>query len=84
MPASQSRRGWLLAGGLTPDNVAEAVRLARPIGVDVSSGVCGPDGEFSAANCRVHVVALTLAGGTKGVPKRLILMGTLSVGSFTS
>ena len=33
------RKPWLLAGGLSPENVERAILAARPFGVDVASGV---------------------------------------------
>ncbi len=36
---SNPGRPWMLAGGLTPGNVTEAIMTARPFGVDVASGV---------------------------------------------
>ena len=46
-----------IGGGLTPENVAQAIRSARPDGVDVASGIEGESGFKDPARVRAFVQA---------------------------
>ena len=46
----------ILAGGLTPENVREAITYVRPFGVDVNSGVEHPNGKKSPARVRDFIL----------------------------
>lgn len=50
-----------IGGGLTPQNVAQAIRAGRPDGVDVASGIEGPDGFKDPARVRDFVAAARAA-----------------------
>jgi len=57
--ARQSR--FIIAGGLTPDNVGEAIRTFSPWGVDVVSGIEAEPGRKDRVKLKAFVVAVRKA-----------------------
>jgi phosphoribosylanthranilate isomerase len=51
-------REWMLAGGLSPSNVGDAIRALRPWGVDVASGVEQEPGVKDRAKLEAFVSAV--------------------------
>ncbi|MGY4100913.1 phosphoribosylanthranilate isomerase [Nocardia sp. R16R-3T] len=61
----------VLAGGLGPDNVADAITRVRPFAVDVNSGVEAATGDKDPAACAAFVAAAhrQACGVRTGVPR---------------
>ena len=62
-------RPWMLAGGLTPDNVAEAVHLTGARQLDVSSGVESAPGVKDRGLIAAFVSAARQASAPKAAPR---------------
>ena len=58
-----ARRQTMLAGGLTPDNVVQAVTRVRPFGIDVSSGVESAPGRKDRAKLEALFEAVHAING---------------------
>jgi phosphoribosylanthranilate isomerase len=57
----------ILAGGLTPDNAAQAVRAASPDAVDVSSGVEASPGRKDIRKVEQLIAAVSTAGARRAI-----------------
>ncbi|HET9370288.1 MAG TPA: phosphoribosylanthranilate isomerase, partial [Vicinamibacterales bacterium] len=61
--ALAARRPVMLAGGLRPENVVEAMHAVRPFAIDVSSGVEAEPGVKDAARMRSLFAAIRAGEG---------------------
>lgn len=69
---AHARRPFLLAGGLTPQNVAQAILATRPAGVDVASGVEHAPGRKDPAKVAAFIRAAREAAATLSMEERQI------------
>ena len=69
--ALAASRRVILSGGLTPDNVVDAIRTVRPFGIDVSSGVESSPGVKDYGRLKALFEALTerIVAATKAEPR---------------
>jgi phosphoribosylanthranilate isomerase len=58
----------ILSGGLTPDNVAEAIAVVRPYAVDVASGTEAATGRKDAHKLKAFAAAVAGSHATTGAP----------------
>jgi len=63
--AAASPKPVILAGGLTPDNVGEAIAHVRPFAVDANSGTRGADGFKDHEKIRAFVAAIRASGRSR-------------------